>query len=610
MMATLAEHPPRGDDWLFEIKWDGVRALCFVENGELRILSRTGHRSERQYPELSVLPHYVEAEQAILDGEIAVLDERGVSSFALIQPRIMNQDPNSVAHMARKTPVHLFLFDLLWLNGEDWRGRPLSERREKLTQIVKPHPLIKVSDAFTGSGSEILEAARQHGLEGLVAKRKSSFYEPKRSRDWIKLKLVNEDDFLICGFLKKKREYFGSLILGCYRDGELHHAGQVGTGFDNRTIEMLYGKVEPLVTDRCPFAAVPKIPGEVVWVKPELIVKIKFLNWTKDHILRAPVYLGLREDLASPPKHDDHLDLAGAEVLVDVDSRRLKLTNLNKVLFPKDGYTKRDLIGYYDSVARWLLPHLKDRPLSLKRYPNGIHAEYFFQKDSPASFPDWLRFATIDDTRYVLAEDRAALIYLANLGCIDQNPFMSRVGTIDNPDWILIDLDPQECPFERIIEAALLVRKKLDILELTGYPKTTGGDGLHIYIPVEPHYSYDETKSFAEVIARTLAAERPDLFTTPRSVAKREKNRVYFDYLQNGEGKTIAAPYVVRAYDGAPAATPLRWDEVKPGLSPSQFTIRNAPPRFEEMGDLFAGVLQKPQTLDRAVGLLEKLVSR
>jgi bifunctional non-homologous end joining protein LigD len=412
--------------------------------------------------------------------------------------------------------------------------------------------------------------------------------------------------------LKKKREHFGSLILGHEQEGELHHAGQVGTGFDNRMVEELFRKMTPLVTDQCPFHPEPKIPGDIVWLRPELVAKVKFLSWTKDHILRAPVFLGLREDLrreSTPEAPASQVNLAGAEVLTEVDGRRLKLTNLNKVLFPKDGYNKRDLISYYDSVAQWILPHLKDRALSLKRYPNGIHEPYFFQKDSPSSFPDWLRFAEIEDIRYVLAEDRAALLYLANLGCIDQNPFMSRVGTIENPDWILIDLDPQECSFDRIVEAALLVRKKLDILELTGYPKTTGGDGLHIYVPVEPHYSYEETKSFAEVIARTLAGERPDLFTTPRAVAKRQKNRVYFDYLQNGAGKTIAAPYVVRAYDGAPVATPLKWDEVKLGLYPTQFTIRNAAQRFEAAGDLFAGVLHKPQTLERAVGLLEKLVS-
>ena len=609
MMATPTDRPPAGSGWLFEIKWDGVRGLCFVENGELRILTRTGNRCERQYPELSVLPHYLDAEQAILDGEIAVLDEHGVSSFALIQPRIMNQDANSVAHMARKAPVHLFLFDLLWLDGEDWRGRPLAERRRKLEEIVKPHPLIRISSIFEGSGDEILEAARGTGLEGIVAKRAGGFYEPKRSKDWLKIKLVNEDDFVICGFLKKKRDFFGSLIIGYYEGEKLRHAGQVGTGFDNQTIEQLYRRMEPLVTERSPFTPEPKIPGDVVWVRPELVARVKYLQWTKDRILRAPVYLGLREDVNAKDEVVSRVELPGTEALVEVDGRRLKFTNLNKVLFPKDGYTKRDLIAYYDSVAPFLLPHLKDRPLSLKRYPNGIHEQYFFQKDSPASFPDWLRFETIEDTRFVLADDRAALLYLANLGCIDQNPFMSRVGTLENPDWILIDLDPQECHFDRIVEAALLVRKQLDILELAGYPKTTGGDGLHIYVPVEPHYSYEETKSFAEVIARTLAAERSDLFTTPRSVAKRQKGRVYFDYLQNGAGKTIAAPYVARAYDGAPVATPLRWDEVRIGLYPTQFTIRNAAQRFEALGDLFIDVLKKPQSLHAAVGRLEKLLA-
>ena len=614
MMASIAEHPPRGPGWLFEIKWDGVRGLCFIENGQLKILSRNGNRCERQYPELSVLPHFVDAQQAILDGEIAVLDPRGVSSFALIQPRISNQDPNSVSHMARKDPVHLFLFDLLWLDGEDWRGRPLAQRKRKLSEIVQPHPLIKVSDVFEGNGDDILEVARQHGLEGLVAKRADSLYEPKRSRDWLKIKLVTEDDFVICGFLKKKRDYFGSLILGTFDDGVLRHAGQVGTGFDNRMIEQLHQRMEPLVTGQCPFKDIPKIPGDIAWLRPELVATIKFLTWTKDHILRAPVFVGLRSDIdvselgADQTETHEPVALSGAEVLVDVDGRRLKFTNLNKVMFPQDGYTKRDLIAYYDSVSPWLLAHLKDRPLSLKRYPNGIHEPYFFQKDSPTSFPDWLRFETFEDIRYVLAEDRAALLYLANLGCIDHNPFQSRVGTIENPDWILIDLDPQECSFDRIVEAALLVRKKLDILELEGYPKTTGGDGMHIYVPVEPHYSYEETKSFAEVIARTLAAERPDLFTTPRSVSKRQKNRVYFDYLQNGAGKTIAAPYVLRAHDGAPVATPLRWEEVKIGLYPSQFTIRNAAQRFEAAGDLFAGVLRKPQSLQKAVNLLEKLL--
>lgn len=330
------------------------------------------------------------------------------------------------------------------------------------------------------------------------------------------------------------------------------------------------------------------------------------------------VILALNAPTADPPdkpaqnrvRKGEVLDLSGAEALVPVDGHELKLTNLNKVFYPREGYNKRDLLTYYSEVAPYLLPHLKDRPLSLKRYPNGIHADYFFQKDAPESFPSWLRFEKVDDIRYVLAEGRAALLYLTNLGCIDQNPYMSRIGTIHNPDWILIDLDPVECPFERIVEAAQLVRGILDEIGLAGYPKTTGGDGMHVYIPVKAIYSYDNTRQFAEVLASIAVSRRRELFTTPRSVSKRQKERVYFDYLQNGEGKTIAAPYVPRAYDGAPVATPLDWSEVKSGLDPSQFTIRNAIARFREKGDLFAGVLKKPQALDKPFAKLQKLLGK
>jgi bifunctional non-homologous end joining protein LigD len=259
-----------------------------------------------------------------------------------------------------------------------------------------------------------------------------------------------------------------------------------------------------------------------------------------------------------------------------------------------------------------LLPYLKERPLSLKRYPNGIHEPFFFQKNTPETYPPWLRTETIPSEgrpiRYVLAEDRASLLYLVNLGCIDHNPWMSRIGSLECPDYILIDLDPQQCEFDKIVEAALLVKEKLDAIGLTGYPKTTGGDGMHIYVPLEPRYTYDQARSFAEVISRLLAAERPDLFTTPRAVAAREKNRVYFDYLQLAESKTISSPYSARAYEGAPVSTPLAWEEVRPGLHPAQFDIANCPERFTRVGDLFEGVLRKPQRLDKAFGKLEKLV--
>jgi bifunctional non-homologous end joining protein LigD len=302
------------------------------------------------------------------------------------------------------------------------------------------------------------------------------------------------------------------------------------------------------------------------------------------------------------------------EMVADVGGRKIRLRNLTKVFYPREGYTKADVLNYYDAVADLLVPHLRDRPLALRRYPDGIEAPYFFQKDAPQGLPEWIRTERIQEDeggrpkRYVIGADRATLLYLANLGCIDQNPWMSRVGSLDHPDWMLIDLDAQECGFDRIVEAALLVRRKLEQVGLTGYPKTTGGDGMHIYVPLEPVYRYEQTRALAEILARLLAAERPDLFTVPRAVAAREKGKVYFDYLQNGRGKTISAPYVLRPYAGAPVATPLEWPEVVAGLSPAQFHLRNALERFERRGDLFEGVLRKPQRLEAAMEKLDRMV--
>jgi len=612
MGASLTEGLPKGKGWIFEVKWDGVRGLVHVDKQSLTIYTRNNNRCEKQYPELHVLPHYIEAKQAILDGEIVVLDARGVSHFELIQPRIHLKDAGAIAKMAEKHPVHLYVFDLLYLDGADLRQKPLIERKRLLAKIVKPFPLLRISEHFEG-GEDLLEAARQSGLEGLIAKQEASVYESRRSRSWLKLKLTAEQEFVIAGYAPGEREHFGSLALGYYEAGKLRYAGNVGTGFNAGNLKELWSALEPLTTSKSPFTKADKIPRGTLWVKPELVAQIKFANWTGDKKLRAPVFLGLRGDKAPTEvarEEAGFLPVDRKEATAEIDGHSLKFTHLDKLYFPEDGYTKRDLLNYYDAVAPLLLPHLKDRPLSLKRYPNGIHEKFFFQKHTPASYPSWLRTETVEDIRYVLAEDRASLLYLTNLGCIDENPWMSRAGSLDHPDFILIDLDPQECAFAKIVEAALLVRGKLESIGLTGYPKTTGGDGMHIYIPIEPHYSYEQARTFAEVIARLLAGERPDLFTTPRAVASREKNRVYFDYLQIAESKTIAAPYVARAYAGAAVSTPLSWDEVKPGLEPAQFHIGNAPERFARVGDLFSGVLTKPQKIEKAFSRLEKILRR
>jgi bifunctional non-homologous end joining protein LigD len=599
-------------------------------------VTRNGNPCESQYPELSALRHYVAAESAVLDGEIAVLDPQGRPSFELIQPRIHLTGAHTIANAARTNPVVYFAFDLLYLDGYDIRKSPLVARKSLLAAILKPSQVVRYSEHFEGSGEEFLEAARRNQLEGIVSKRGDSPYESRRSPNWLKTKIHSHQEFVICGYTKGERGgYFGALVLGLYEKGRLVWTGNVGTGFDQNMLEMVHALLQPLVTDVCPFADPPPVK-DVTWVRPELVCEVKFSNWTEEGRLRAPVFLGLRNDLdprecvregteadeqpaetspASRIRTETLFPEGKSEVTLTIDGRRLKFTNLNKPYYPEDGVVKRDVIHYYNAVSDLILPYLRDRPLSLRRYPDGIHGESFFQKDAPPSFASWLRIEPVFSEhnqapiRFVVADDRASLLYLANLGCIDQNPWMSRVGSLDNPDFILIDLDPQEgCEFARIVEAAQLVRRKLDLLELEGYPKTTGGRGLHIYVPIEPRYTYEQTRTFAEIIARVAASERPDLFTTPRAVARREKGKVYFDYVQNARGMTIAAPYVLRAYPGAPVATPLGWREVTAKLSPRQFHIRNAVDRFARAGDLFEDVLKKPQALEPAMEKLEGLV--
>ncbi len=641
MLATLAEKPPSGEQWLYEVKWDGVRALCFVEDNRLSIFTRNQKRCEQQYPELSVLPRFLNATNAVLDGEIAVLDDNGRSSFNLIQPRISVGDPNSIAHLARSTPVTLFLFDLLYLDGYDLRGVALEERKRLLSEIVTPTERIRLSDHFAIDGTAMLEGARQLGLEGILAKRRGSKYEGRRSSDWLKVKVVSTGDFVIGGFTHGERDYFSSLVLGLYDRGKLVHTGQVGTGFNDKALREIYARLEPLIAKKNPFTGAVKALRDVTWVKPELVAEIKYLEFTPDGLLRAPVFLKLREDKeprecmresvvadseqAAEPSTQASLALIKreplipekppAEMLLDIEGHRLKFTNLNKIFYPGEGIAKRDLINYYDAVANLILPHLRDRPLSLKRYPNGIDHEFFFQKDAEDKVPEWVRLEPIfsehnqDNIHYIICNDRATLLYLANLACIDQNPWMSSLGSLDNPDFALIDLDPTEgCPYDKIVEAAQLVKKTLDSVGLAGYPKTTGGDGMHIYIPLEPVYTYEQVRSFAEILSILTIRQNPDLFTTPRAVSRRKKAKVYFDYLQISSAKTIAAPYVPRAYPGAPVSTPLDWPEVKRGLEPRQFEMRNVLDRFERVGDLFEPVLKNRQKLEAALERVAPLV--
>jgi bifunctional non-homologous end joining protein LigD len=617
MLAQLAHEIPRGEGWLYEIKWDGVRAMAFIDGG-IRFAGRKGNDISAQYPELQAILGQIGARSAILDGEIAVLDEQGRPSFERIQPRIMASGTGAIAALARSRPAVFFAFDLLYLDGRDLRGLPLEERKRRLRSIVTESALVRISESFD-DGAALLEAAKKQGLEGVVAKRAGSFYESRRSPDWVKVKAAAEAEFVICGFTKGERDYFGALLLGVYRAGRLRFAGSVGAGFDQALMKKIHEMLQPLAAAKSPFAETVKLPQPITWVRPALVATVKFLEWTEEGRLRAPVFVGLRSDIdpAECVRDDAEAPAAPRELIaegpdqaaVEVEGQRFTIRNLRKIFYPAQGYTKRDVVNYYDAVASWLIPHWRDRPLSLRRYPDGIAKEGFFQKNAEG-LPDWIRTATIRDgdeaAIRVVGDGRAQLVYLAQLGCIDQNPWMSRIDSLDHPDFVLVDLDPQECSYDLVVEAAHVVRKKLQALGLEGYAKTTGGDGMHVYVPLAPGYLYEQTKSFAEILARLCSAERADLFTTPRAVSKRRKDRVYFDYLQNGRGKTISAPYVLRAYDGAPVATPLDWSEVKPGLTPKQFHLRNALERFRQTGDLFAGVLTHRQRLEPA---LEKLPS-
>jgi bifunctional non-homologous end joining protein LigD len=639
MLANLAplSAMPTGSDWLFEVKWDGYRAICFLKDGAVRMVSRRGNVMDKQFPEVAeALPKSIRAESAILDGEVVALDENGVPSFQLLQNRT---GIHKSAKGGKPHALNFFAFDLLYLDGYDLRGASLIDRRQLLQSIVLPDPVVRYSDHFAGKGSELLDAVRDKGLEGVLAKRASSRYESRRSAEWMKFKVTCQQDFVICGYILGEREPFGSLVLGYYKDKELVYAGNVGSGFTQASLKSVYDAMKPLITKKPVLSDVPKEIGEVTWVKPELVCVVKFTAWTDDARLRAPVFQGLRAD-ASPrdtvretvevpaknstsakaadkkpkPSEAPLLPADATELTLTIQGRSLKFTNLKKVFYPADGYTKRDVINFYAAVADLLVPHIQGRPLSLKRYPDGIEKEFFFQKAVAASFPGWLHTEEIPtgektSTRMVIADNKAALLYLANLGCIDQNPWMSRLGSLDRPDFALIDLDPYHCGYDRIVEAAQLVREKLDVIGLKGYPKTTGGNGMHIYVPLQPRYTYEQTRTLAQVLAHVVAAERPDLFTTPRHVASREKGKVYFDWMQIAEGKTISAPYVLRAYPGAPVATPLAWDEVRPGLKPQQFHISNVLRRFERTGDLFADVLKKPQRMDKALDKLSNLVA-
>jgi bifunctional non-homologous end joining protein LigD len=603
MLATPTDRLPSGEGWLFEPKWDGYRALAYVRSGETQLMSRTGKDFGSRFSTVAkAVSQTSKTFDCVLDGEICALDEAGRARFSLMQ-----QGAGTLVY---------YVFDVLEVDGKPLLDLPLTERRARLERLLDHRSgTVRLSGTFD-DGEALLRAAKQQGLEGVMAKRKDSRYEQRRSRNWLKVKVRPGQEFIVAGYTRGqgRRARLGSLVLAVRERGELRWVGNVGTGFTERTLDELLKRVRGLERAGTPFPEVPKMPrirkGDVVWVEPELVVEVEFAEWTHDGHLRAPSFLGLREDkLPEDVRRERPL-----ETEIRKGRRTLTLSNLDKVFWPEDGITKGDLLSYYREIAPVLVPHLKSRPFTMKRYPDGIEGGYFFQKDAPSHMPDWIPtrefvVSTRESPRRKrpiqspLVNDELALLWMVNMGCIDMNTWYSRVDRPARPDWVLFDLDPSpDVGFREVVQVAQLVRALLEEIGLDSFPKTSGSDGMHVLVPIARRATYEETREFAEIVARALASSHTGLVTTAWQKAKRRG--VLVDANQNGEGKTIASVYSVRPRPGATVSTPLRWDEVTESLYPGEFTMDAVLARVGRHGDLFAGVLQGKQSLARALGTI------
>jgi len=601
MLATLVDEPFDREGWSFEVKWDGYRAIAEVERRHVALYSRNHTVFNDAFPtvvdSLKQLKH-----SAVLDGEVVALDEAGRSQFQLLQ---------NYRKTGRGRLIYC-VFDLLYLDGRDLRTEPLRVRRHLLAPIVADLPNVVLSESVADRGIDFFRAAVQHGLEGVVAKSAESPYrEGQRGPDWLKIKTHNRQEAVIGGFTepRRSRKHLGALVLGMYEGKDLLYIGHTGGGSNETQLADLRERLDPLVQKACPFRDRPKVNAPVHWVMPKLVCEVRFQEWTADGRMRQPIFLGLREDKRARSVHRETPKMVEPAKPARAATRRTRapagrtassepaLTNLGKVYWPDDGYTKGELIDYYRAIAPVILPYLRDRPMSLHRHPDGINAEGFFQKDvSRNPPPPWVETVPIRSEstgktgRYVVCQDARTLLYLANLGCIEMNPWNSRVGALDNPDYLVLDLDPVDLPFANVVEAAIATRKLLDRAGAESLCKTSGKRGLHVFVPLGARYTDDEARRFAEVVAQLVHAELPATTSLVRDPKKRQR-MVYLDYLQNRRGQTVVAPYSVRPKAGAPVSTPLSWREVGKRLDPARFTMKTMSQRLDRVGDLWQPVL-------------------
>jgi bifunctional non-homologous end joining protein LigD len=604
MLATLADEIPKGSGWLFEVKWDGYRAIADIRGGEARLTSRQGNDLTARFESVAKeVAKAVKTPDAVLDGEVCALNEQGRATFSAMQQG------------KRGTSYVFAVFDVLEVEGEPLGDRPLVDRRKRLEALLdRRNRVVQLSEAFD-DGAALYRAAEEQGFEGILAKKAESRYqEGRRSREWLKIKTHGRQEFVIAGYTKgqgRRSGRFGSLILAVHRGEDLTYVGNCGTGFTDKEIDRLLAKLRPLERETSPFRVVPKMPrvrkGDVVWVEPRLVCEVEFVEWTHDGHLRAPAYKGLRED--KPAEEVRREEPVTNEIRKG--NRILKLSNLDKPFWPDEGITKGDLLAYYRAIASIVVPHLRDRPFTMKRYPDGAYGKFFFQKDAPKHMPEWIKTVEImvstrekprqrRKIQAPLVNDELALLWMVNMGCIDLNTWYSRVDKPGRPDFVLFDLDPSDdVGFKETVEVALLVRQALEAVELESVVKTSGSDGIHVLVPIARRHTYDETREFSEIIASALARTHRGLVTTEWT--RRKRRGVLIDSNQNGEGKTIASVYSVRPREGAPVSTPLRWDEVNERLDPTAFTMDVVLGRVEQHGDLFEPVLGGRQSLAAAL---------
>ena len=627
MLATLSEKPFNSKEWLFELKLDGMRALVSKNGDKIDMWTRNGKSLIHRFPALASAVSQLPVETAVLDGEIVALDKEGRAHFSLIQPRIHLSRAKDIAAADQQIPVYFYAFDLLYINGYNLMKFPLIDRKSVLQKLVETNTgWIRFADHVEESGIQFFNAVAKRGLEGVVAKLKASEYQPARSKYWIKIKTQQTDHFVVGGFTPPEgsRKHFGALLLGLYDGDDLIFVGRAGGGFDDRGLAQAAKELDPLITKKMPFKNIPPEVRKSTWVHPKLVCEVKFGEWTSDKKLRAPVFQGFRDDV--DPKDcrlrdsvpETALKLETTEPNEDpvADSRpaprKIEFTNLDKIFWPEDGYTKGDLIEYYDRISPYLIPHLQDRPLVFERFPNGIHGESFYQKDAPDYTPSWIRTQEIwsEDVersiRYFVGADRDQLLYVANTGNIQHNPWMSRVQHLEYPDYLVFDLDPVEAPYSTVQKVALVLKGILDELGLRGYPKTSGASGIHVHLPVtEKKFTYENVRKFAAAVASIVVQRAPEYATIERVVKKRKPHEVYVDYLQNIRGKTVASVYSPRPRPSAPVSTPLKWEELKKPIDPRAFNIKTIFKRLDKFGDLFEKGLSDRQDISGFLDVLK-----